>query len=64
MKTEDFHREDKARGSISGPRAAWTGDRSRFRGSWCMARREDKTEAARGAFGGGVFAEDRAKREN
>lgn len=29
-----------------------------------MGRREDKTEAARGAFGGGVFAEDRAKREN
>lgn len=27
-------------------------------------RREDRTEAASGAFGGGVFAEDTGKREN
>lgn len=27
-------------------------------------RREDRTEAASGAFGGGVFAEDTGKRES
>lgn len=29
-----------------------------------MARREDKIEVGRGVFGGGVFVEDRVKREN
>lgn len=54
VKTQDFHREDKAHRSIwaKSRSKAWTGNRRHFGGSCCMRRRkEDRTEAASGAFG-------------